>query len=77
MGFRNRLVYEFATADGKEITTALGHFCQAIVSDIETKKSDQRALEKEKEWDSYWRDKEAKVSDCLLVCSTFCVGWAL
>jgi hypothetical protein len=60
---KQRRVFEFSTRDGKEITSKLSLCCHAIVADIETKKSEQKLVEKEREWNEYWMSKEEEEQD--------------
>jgi len=55
---KKRKIYEFFTRQGVAITEILSTGCYAIVTDIDTKKSEKRLVEKEKEWDEYWTSKE-------------------
>eukprot|EP00656_Telonema_subtile_P012190 TRINITY_DN16121_c0_g1_i2.p1 TRINITY_DN16121_c0_g1~~TRINITY_DN16121_c0_g1_i2.p1 ORF type:complete len:240 (-),score=62.80 TRINITY_DN16121_c0_g1_i2:295-1014(-) len=60
---KKRNVYEFFSREGKEITSILSTNCHAIVADIETKKSENKLVEKEKEWDEYWTTREEHHQD--------------
>eukprot|EP00658_Telonema_sp_P-2_P077762 TRINITY_DN7114_c0_g1_i8.p1 TRINITY_DN7114_c0_g1~~TRINITY_DN7114_c0_g1_i8.p1 ORF type:complete len:297 (+),score=92.08 TRINITY_DN7114_c0_g1_i8:76-966(+) len=55
---KKRNVYEFHTREGEKITKLLSISCHAIVSDINTKRNEERLVEKEREWNEYWVEKE-------------------